>query len=77
MTKSVVFALIYFLVFCGIYCNGFSIKLVKIAQEVDLVTCLASGATCKSHMRSICWKLKSQVPGCISQVILRLRLSCE
>ena len=65
MTISVVFALIYFLVFCEIYCNGFSIKLVKI-QEVDLMTCLTSGSTRKSHMRSTCWKLKSQVPGCIS-----------
>ena len=33
ITKSVVIALIYFLVFCGIYYNGFSIKLVKIAQD--------------------------------------------
>ena len=29
MTKCVVIALILFLVFCGIYCIGFSIKLVK------------------------------------------------
>ena len=29
MTKSVVIALIYFLIFCGIFCIGFSIKLVK------------------------------------------------
>ena len=34
-------------------CNGFSIKLVKIAQKVDLVTCLTSDATHESHMRSI------------------------
>ena len=47
MTKGVIIKLIYFLVFCGIYCNGFIFKLVKIIQEVDLVTCLASGATCK------------------------------
>ena len=55
MTKSVVIALIYFLIFCGIYCNEFSIKLVKIAQKVDLT----SGATRKSHMRSTCWMRKS------------------
>ena len=42
------------------------VKLVKIAQEVDLATWLASGATHKSHMKSTCWKLKSQVFGCIS-----------
>ena len=45
MTKSVAIAIIYFFVFCGIYCIEFSIKLVKIAQEVDLVTWLASDAT--------------------------------
>ena len=59
MTKSVVITLIYFFVFCGIYL-WVSIKLVKIAQEVDLATWLASGATCEGHMRSICRKLKSQ-----------------
>ena len=30
------------------------IKLVKIAQEVDLVTWFASGATHEGHMRSTC-----------------------
>ena len=54
------------LYFVGFNCNEFSIKLVKIAQEVDLVTCLMSGVTYESHMRSTCWKLKSQVSGCIS-----------
>ena len=39
------------LYFVEFICNGFSIKLVKIAQEVDLATCLASGATYESHMR--------------------------
>ena len=52
--KSVVIALIYFLVFVKFICNEFSIKLVKIAQEVDLVTWLASGATHEGHMRSTC-----------------------
>ena len=42
------------LYFVKFICNGFSIKLVKIAQEVDLATCLASGATRESHMRSTC-----------------------
>ena len=58
--KSVVIALIYFLVFVKFICNEFSIKLVKIAQEVDLVTQLASGATHEGHMRSTCQQLKSQ-----------------
>ena len=40
--------------FVRFICNEFSIKLVKIDQEVDLTTCLASGATHKSHMRSTC-----------------------
>ena len=31
--KIVVISLIYFLVFCGFNCNGFSIRLVKIAQD--------------------------------------------
>ena len=44
----------------GFYCNGFSTKLVKIAQEVDLATWLTSGATREGHMRSTCQKLKSQ-----------------
>ena len=38
----------------GFNCNGFSIKLVKITQEVDLTTWLASGATrerpCEEHI---------------------------
>ena len=38
----------------GFICNEFSIKLVKIAQEVDLTTHLTSGATRKSHMKSTC-----------------------
>ena len=50
MIKSIVITLIYFIVFCGIYCNEFSIKLVKIAQEVDLT----GGATHESHLRSTC-----------------------
>ena len=75
--KGVIIALIYFLVFCEIYCIGFSIKLVKIAQEVDLATWLAGSAAHESHMRSICWKLKSQVLNSISQVTLRLRPSRE
>ena len=29
MTKCVIIVLIYFIEFCGIYCIGFSIKLVK------------------------------------------------
>ena len=49
----------------GFNCNEFSIKLVKIAQKVDLATWLASGATCEGHMRSTCWKLKSEVLDCI------------
>ena len=44
----------------GFICNGFSIKLVKFAQEIDLATWLASGATCKGHIRSTCCKLNSQ-----------------
>ena len=60
ITKGVVIALIYFLVFVGFYFIGFSIKLVKIAQGVDLATWLASGATHECHMRSTCRKLKSQ-----------------
>ena len=43
MTKSVVIALIYFLIFCGIYCNGFNIKLAKIAYESEARDLLASG----------------------------------
>ena len=46
--------------------NEFSIKLVKIAQEVDLATWLASGATREGHMRSTCQKLNSLLPSCIS-----------
>ena len=61
----------------GFICSEFSIKLVKIAQEVDLATCLASGAIRESHMRSTCWKLKSQVPGYISRVTSRLKPSCK
>ena len=38
----------------GFYYIGFSIKLVKIGQEVDLVTQLTSGATRESHMRIMC-----------------------
>ena len=53
----------------GFICNEFSIKLVKIAQEVDLATWLTSGVTNESHMRSTCWKLKSQVSGSISRVL--------
>jgi len=60
MTKSVIIALIYFLVFSGFICNGFSIKLVKISQKVDLATWLASDTTSKGHMKSTCQKLKSQ-----------------
>ena len=56
----------------GFNCNEFSIKLVKIAEEVDLATWLASGVTHEGHMRSTCWKLKIQVPGYISQVTSRL-----
>ena len=41
MTKSVVIVLIYFLVFCEIYCNEFSIKLVKIAQDSEIRKLLA------------------------------------
>ena len=48
------------------YYNGFSTKLVKIAQKVDLATWLASGATCEGHIRSTCQKLKSQ---CVSWLI--------
>ena len=59
------------------YCIMFNTKLVKIAQEVDLATRLVSDATCKGHMRSTCWKLKSQVSSCISRVTLRLKRSCE
>ena len=50
---------------------------MKIAQKVDLVTCLTSDATHESHMRSTCWKLKSQVLGCISWVTSWLKPSCE
>ena len=37
----------------------------------QLTTCnwLTSGQLAKSHMRSTCWKLKSQVPGGISRLI--------
>ena len=77
MTKSVAISLIYVLVFVGFNCIGFSLKWWRFAQEVDLVTWLANGATCESHMKSTCWKLKSQVSGCISRVILRLRLGHE
>ena len=45
------------------------IKLVKIAQKVDLATWFTSGATCEGHMRSTCWKLKSHR---ISRLISRL-----
>ena len=38
----------------GFICIGFSIKLVKIAQEVDLRTWLVSGATHENYMRSTC-----------------------
>ena len=34
-------------------CNEFSIKLVKIAEEVDLATWLATVAPTKGHVRSI------------------------
>ena len=54
------------LYFVRLICNGFSIKLVKIIQEVDLATCLASGATRERSHKKHMWKLKSQVPGCIS-----------
>ena len=55
--------------FVGFYCIRFKIKLVKIAQEIDLVTWFASGATREGHMRSTCWKLKSQwVSWLISQL---------
>ncbi len=52
----------------GFYYIGFSIKSVKIAQEVDLVAQLTSGATRESLMRITYWKLKSQVSACILQV---------
>ena len=52
--------------FVRFYYNGFSTKLVKIAQKVDLATWLASGATCEGHIRSTCQKLKSQ---CVSRLI--------
>ena len=42
MIKSVVIALIYFLVFCGIYYKGFSIKLVKITHDSEVHDLLAT-----------------------------------
>ena len=59
MIKSVVIALIYFLVFVGFNCNGFSTKLGKLLKIVDLMT--SSGLNtrerpCEEHM----WKFKSQ-----------------
>ena len=50
MTKSVIISLIYFHVFVGFNFNGFSTKLVKIAQ---LST---SKRLCEKHI----WKFKSQ-----------------
>jgi len=38
----------------GFNCNEFSIKLVKIAEEVDLVTWLATVAPTKGHVRNTC-----------------------
>ena len=38
------FIILFFLYFVGFNCNMFSIKLVKIAQEVDLATWLATGS---------------------------------
>ena len=64
MTKSIVIVLIYFLVFCEIYCNGFSIKLVKIAQDNEVRDLLATDSqvedqqkvTWEAHVGS--WKVK-------------------
>ena len=61
MKKSVVIALIYFLVFYEIYCNGFSIKLAKISQEVDFTIWLMSSATCEGHMRSTLLEVEESV----------------
>ena len=36
----------------GFNCNEFSIKLVKIAEEVDLATWLVAAAPAKGHVRS-------------------------
>jgi len=44
----------------GFICDGFSIKLIKITEEVDPATWLANGVTREGHMRSTCRKLKSQ-----------------
>ena len=38
----------------GFNCNEFSIKLVKIAKEVDLATWLAAAAPVKGHVRNTC-----------------------
>ena len=42
MTKSVVITLFYLLVFCGIYCNEFSIKFVKIGQDNEVCNLLTT-----------------------------------
>ena len=57
-------------IFVGFICNGFSIKLVKIAQDSEVRNLLASERLAKGHIRSACWKLKSQVSCCILRVIL-------
>ena len=44
MTKDIVIALIYFLVFCGIYCNKFSIKFVKIGQDNEVCDLLKTNS---------------------------------
>ena len=49
----------------GFYCIGFSIKLVKTAQASEACNLLTSGQPMKGHVRRTCWKLKSQMPGCI------------
>ena len=61
MSNLIIFLFNHFPVFIvGFICNGFSIKLIKIAEEVDPATSLTSGATHEGHMRSTCRKLKSQ-----------------
>ena len=55
MTKGIVIALIYFLVFCGIYCNKFSIKFVKIGQDNEVCDLLKTNSWVDNPWK-VTWK---------------------
>ena len=55
MTKSVIIALIYFLVFSGFICNVFSIKLVKLISRLGLRAIQLAKVTWRAHARS--WRV--------------------